>query len=143
MTATAGVWAYNTTIGYSATSGGSYTTVATVKEIDEQKIKRKKIDLTNLTSPSNTEECQAGMVGEDAMKLGIIYAKAQHAALLAIAVSATPNYYWKITLSDGSTALFLGYISEFGQIPKAKVDDIYENDLHLQPVGPVTFTPAA
>ncbi len=133
------VWAYGTTIGYSAIDAGSYTTVLAVDEIDEQKLKRKKIDITHLASPDNTMEYRAGMVEPEAFKIKVQYQAAQHAVLYAMSISATPNRDWKVTFSDATTGTFRGYLSTFPPIPKAKVDDVYEADIEIQPTGKVTY----
>ena len=141
---TPSVLAYGTTIGYATAgsgAGGTYTTLLYVKDLDPKKIKRKKLDTTNLTSPASTDECTAGQVQPEAMKLKVLYLKAQHATLQGLAVNASPLKDWKITLSDGSTGIFTGYISEFDEIPKASLDECYMTDLQIQPTTPILWTP--
>lgn len=136
-------WGYGTTLGYREVGGSTYTTVAKIINIDDKKIKRKKIGITTLDSANHTEECQAGMVEPDAFKFRMIYNKTDHATLLGYANLAAPNKDWKITLSDGSNIAGTGYISEFPESPKAENEKVYENEISIQPVGKWTFTPAS
>lgn len=135
-------WAYNSVVEYSV-DGTSWTEILHVKDFDDQKLKRKKIDTTHLRSPLNTAQARAGMVENEAIKLQVAYAKDQHAALLAMAVANDPNRYWRFTLSEGSFAKFIGYVAEFPIIPKATNDDIYYTDMSIQPTGVVTFEAAS
>lgn len=133
-------WGYGTTLGYSVVSANSYTTVGNIVEIDEKKLKRKRIDITTLGSANHTMESRGGMLDPQEFKFKLQYSKSVHVTLLGMAVEASGNRDWKITLSDGSTAVGTGYISEFSEVPKSTVDDIYENEISIQAIGSWTFT---
>lgn len=136
-------WGYGTTLGYSAVGAGSYTTLTKIVEIDEKKIKTKKINITTLDSPNYTEECRPGMVEVDAFTVKMIWKKTVHNTLLTIAKSSSANRDWKITLSDGSTLVGTGYIAEMSESPKASNEEVYMDNISFQPTGNWVFTPAA
>lgn len=135
-------WAYNTTLGYDDVGETSYTLIGNITEIDEQTLKRANIKTTTLTSANFTETKQAAMIEPGELKLKLQYAKAIHNTLLGIFHNSTPNRDWQITLSDSSTILGTGFISEMTQTPKAVNDAVYEISLTITPTGKWTFTPA-
>ena len=139
-------WGHGTTLGYAAAGtavGGSFTSVAYIKEIDAKTLTRKVVDITVLASASNTEESRAGMITPESFKFTLQYGKTVHAALLAMVVADSPNRAWKITLSDNSTVHGDGFITKFNELPRASNDGVYENDIEIKPIGPWTFTAAA
>lgn len=136
-------WAHGTTLSYASSFGGVYTTLAQVVEIEDVVLKRMKIDTSHLTSSANTKTCRAGMVEPDPFKFKLQYSKTVHATLLAFVSADSPNYFWKITLSDGSTYIVEGFIAEFATVPKATNDNVFENNIAVQPVAAGVFTPGS
>lgn len=143
---TPSTWGVGTTLGYAAvgtTNPNSFTTILRIVEIDEKKIKRKMIKTTTLDSPAYTEECRAGMIEVQPFKLKMIWFKDVHATLLTMAKNRDPNMNWLVTFSDGSTASGPAFISEINEIPKVSIDEVYMDNVELQPTSAWAYTPAA
>ncbi len=88
-----------------------------------------------MLSPSGWEEYIGGLKDAGEVTVTLNYVKTQVAALIA---QQGINQYFKITLGDGSTIAFQGFIDEFGgEIP---VDKQISNDVSCVVTGPVTFT---
>lgn len=107
MAATAGIIGAGVTLGYSATSGGSYTSVAEILEITPPNPTAEKIDFSHAESPGLVKEYKAGFIEAGECALTINFNKTQYNTLDGLRGTAK---YWKITLSDLSTIIFPGFI---------------------------------
>jgi hypothetical protein len=139
MSATAAVHSYGSTLGYSATSGGSYTNVAEVVEVDGPSLQVSEVDVTSLASPSAHKEFLPGLVDPGDIKLKLNLLTSQFSTVWGFAAGRTFKY-WKITLSNGDTAVAYGFIKELH--PSAPDNKQLMADMTIKVSGPITYTPA-
>lgn len=107
MAATSGIIGKGTTLGYSATSGGSYTSILELTEVDPPDPSLMKVDFTN--SQSTNVENQPGFSDPGESGFGGNFIKTEYAALDALRGTAK---YWKITLRDSSTIVWAGWLDK-------------------------------
>jgi len=135
-------WAAGTRVYYANVGSGVYTEIGDVESVDAGKIKRASIKTTNVNPTDKFHTKRKGMKDNDAMKAVIFYAKTLHNTLLSM-FNDDNLYDWKFELSDGSTIVRTGFMSEFEVVPKADVEDVYKNNIAWEFTGPPVFTPAS
>lgn len=129
------------------TAGSSYVNVAQLKTIDFDGIKVDFDDITNMDSPASSfgatfKEYIKTVVDGGSVKMdGVLNpADTTTQALFQNLELAGQNalYYWKVTLTDGSTLVFQGYVESF------QVKDAYNKAITfssgIKIVGPITPT---
>lgn len=126
LAAAAGHGLFGTTIAYpgygsklasGGTAGASYTNVAQLKKVNFSGLKAEFDDITNLDSPSIFKEWMKTVVDGDTVSFDGVMNPADpttQALLTNIATSGSAAlFFWKITLTNGSTLVFTGYVSDF------------------------------
>lgn len=140
MARTAAISGKGTTLSIapdSAGSAGSYTDVGEVIEISQPAVNSDLVDATHFTSDSDFgDTISTGWKKGDDVPFKINYVKAQASTLYG----AVGTYSWfKITLPDGSTYVFPGYLTKFGGDPVAMRDRITTSG-NMQLAGDMIFT---
>ncbi|TCG08378.1 phage tail protein [Paraburkholderia steynii] len=132
---------YDTTGGSAYTSGGTatpntWTNVGNFKTIKGFDGKPAKLDATNLASTA--KEFRAGLVdpGSFSFDVDVDNSDAGQLALQAYRVSAAIVNY-KLTLPNGHTATFAGYVESFPW--DGGVDKLLSATVNIVITGPVTF----
>jgi predicted secreted protein len=108
---------YGSKLANGGTTGASYTNVAQLKKINFSGLKAEFDDITNLDSPNIFKEWMKTIVDGDTVQFdGVLNpADPTSQALLSnigTAGSAALNY-WKISLTNGSTLIFQGYVQDY------------------------------
>ena len=98
-------------------AGTSYTNIGQLKKFAFNGIKGEFDDITNLDSPDIFKEWMKTIVDGDAVTLDGVMNPADPTMAnlltnLQTAGAAALNY-WQITLTDGSTLVFKGYVQDF------------------------------
>jgi hypothetical protein len=137
MSASAAIHSYGTTIAYSTTSGGSYTTIGEVHDLDEdQNVPEFKV--TNFGSPSATHEFRPKMIdpGEASGKGN--YVNSIYSTLFGYQQTRTILWF-KITTPDNSVANGQAWVSKLKKTEPD--DDGVKQEFTVRKTGPWTFTP--
>jgi hypothetical protein len=130
------------------TAGSSYTNVAQLKNIKFSGIKAAFDKITNLDSPTGGggnavfEEYIKTMVDGDSVTFDFVFNNSDpsmQGLLTNLQLGGqSALYFWKITLTSGSTLVFQGYASDF------KIDVAYDKAIvgngSIKLVGPITAT---
>jgi hypothetical protein len=107
---------YGSKLASGGTAGTTYTNVAQLKKCSFSGLKAEFDDITNLDSPSLFKEWMKTVVDGDTVTFDGVMNPADpttQALLTNLAASgANSLYYWKITLTNGSTLVFQGYVQE-------------------------------
>jgi hypothetical protein len=105
------------TLANGGTAGTSYTTVGQLKKFAFSGLKADSDDITNLSSPTINKEWLKTIVDSDNVTFSGVLNPADPTfqALLTNLYTAgqTANNYWQITLTDGSTLVFQGFVLDF------------------------------
>ncbi len=132
---------YSSTLGYSTTSGGSYTTVGGLKNI-KWALKNPTTDASALEDTFIVRLNKRGDLGT--ITADGLFRKTIFAVLFAAAIARPPTkYYWKITTADTSvTGPFYAAIADLSiDVPD---DDVVMANISLETSYPgslPTFTP--
>lgn len=108
---------YGSHLASGGTTGASYTNVAQLKKVNFSGLKAEFDDITNLDSPTIFKEWMKTIVDGDTVTFDGVMNPADpttQSLLSNIALAgANALYYWKITLTNGSTLVFQGYVQDF------------------------------
>lgn len=144
MASTETIMSYSSTLTYSTTSGGAYTTLGGMKNI-RWAGKNPSTDASALEDTFIVRLAKRGDFGT--ITADGLFRKTQFAILFTAFIARPPTkYYWKITTSDGSVAgPFYGNLSELNQdVPD---DDVIQCSLSIETSAVAgsspTFTPGA
>lgn len=138
MAASSAVIGYNSGIGESATSGGTYTDLAEVLSIDDG-LDVKPVKVSHLKSDNATHEYAPGMIEPGTINLELNFYKTQYASILSVLRTVR---YWKITTSDGSITALKGFYQKLMK-KVADGDDRITATVSMKVSGLPTFTAAA
>jgi hypothetical protein len=136
MAASSAITGKGATLGYSATSGGSYTLLSEVVDCNIPEITFPGVEKTHYTSDNSRIEKTPtgwGELGDNSVQLN--YVKAQTTTLYTLVGQLK---WWKLTLSDGSTYVWNGWISKLGH-PVPNKDRILQTGAFTN-TGDITFT---
>lgn len=100
-----------TTLGHATTSGGSYTTVSEVIDVNFPEPEAADVETSHYTTANGINEYMPGWVEGGDVEFEVNYNKVEYPLLQAIFKT---KLYWKITLPDASTLIFHGYINKLG-----------------------------
>lgn len=109
MAASSGVHSYGSTLGYADTSGGSYTSVGEVIDIDHSWNPAKATKFTHLNSDNAANEYKPGLAEPGTMKATVNYTKTAYNACYGLYRSLK---YWKITSPDSGNMIIYGFITD-------------------------------
>ena len=126
------------TVGHSTTSGGSYTTITGVMDVQTPKIKAKITERTALSDDNQLKGVAHNEIGQ--LTIQARHNKTEIAAFLGLITAAT-RLYWKITDSEGNTWGGQGWAAEVGEA--YKLGDDVAVDMMVEADGPWVYTPAA
>ena len=108
---------YGSKLASGGTTGASYTNVAQLKKFNFSGLKAEFDDITNLDSPSIFKEWMKTIVDGDTVSFDGVMNPADpttQALLTNIATAGSAAlFFWKITLTNGSTLIFTGYVQDF------------------------------
>jgi hypothetical protein len=138
MSATQAIIGASTTLGYGSTLGGSYTSYGEVVDVKQPGGQVGKVEATHYTSPNFEKEWLSQKWKErDDVGLKLNYFKSQQTLLES---HLGLQQFFKITLPDGSTWVFPGFMAKIGgEIPnQGKV----ECEASITVTGAPTFTAA-
>jgi hypothetical protein len=127
---------FGVALGYSA-DGVTYTDVAKVVDITppEPSVGKSKSTHNATANATHTYEPTLIEPGENDVK--ILFAKAVHAVLDGFFWSRATKF-WKITLAEGSTQTFQGFIMNLGT--PTPMEDQVQTTMKMCVTGKVTFT---
>jgi hypothetical protein len=104
-------------IAYADTLAGSYTTVFGTVDINLPERELEEEEVTNDDSADYTKDFEPGLYDPGSASFTYKYQKTQYTALETLFQLATvpatrvdATKFWKVTLVDGSTAIFQGYL---------------------------------
>lgn len=140
MSATAAIIGKGTTLGYEAyppPGSPAFTAIAEVYDVGFPEVNVTDVEATNYTSPNGHKEWIPGWLDGGDLPVKINFFKTVQATIeTLVGVKKT----WLITMPDGSTWQFPGYIKKRGgAIPN---NDRVTMDVMIKVAGPATFTPA-
>ncbi|APF87599.1 phage tail protein [Ralstonia solanacearum] len=124
-------------------SGGTtptYTQVTNVSDISGFDGKATAIDTTTLSSTAKEKTLGLQDWGSVTLATDINLKEPSHMALLTAKKSGALTGF-RVTLSDGSTLVFMAFVMQFPI--SAKVDSVYKGNIVLEITGDITVTPAA
>jgi hypothetical protein len=123
-------------IAHSETSGGTYTKIANLVDLDMASLlQAEDIDVSHMESVDQIEETEPGWAAGQEFTATWQYAKAVNATVYAL---FRQKKFWKVTFSDGSTWVFPGYLKDFGNTVERK--GIITLSLTMKIAGAPTFT---
>lgn len=135
MSATSGLIGKGTTLGYSATSGGTYTLLAEVLNVSVPEINVAHVEATHYTSPNNFID-KKSIVWQDVNDLNIEVNYTANDTPTLYSLVGTDKY-WKITLSDSHTFTFPGFLSKLGAAIPNK--DMVKTSLGVTVTGQIVY----
>jgi hypothetical protein len=138
MAATVATIGFGMTLGYCATSNGSYTTLVDLIEIKPAGLKVGVADATHHASPNAAMESAPGLIDFEPLDFKISWTKTAQPAMTAL---LRLSRYWKVTYPDGSTDVFPGFIIEIAAATPIK--ERMETHVKIHPTGLSTFTAAS
>ena len=103
---------YGYTIGYSATSGGTYTNLAEVLDVKPGKKTGAKVEVLSNTSANFYPDKIPGVKSEGDWDVKLVYAAGGRAAIDALFM--VPQYFKFIRPNGTTTQTFFGFICEIG-----------------------------
>lgn len=129
-------------------AGSAYTNVAQLKNIDFDGIKCDFDEITNMDSPTGGaglsifKEYLKTVIDGGSVKFDGVLNPADPTTQALFTnlqlAGQTALYYWKVTLTDGSTLVFQGYVENF------QIKDVYNKAISfsggLKIVGPINPT---
>lgn len=128
-----------TTLSHCATSSGTYVTIAEVFTVELPSVKTEQVKVTHYGSTSLFHEYISGFKDGGEVNFELNYYKTEHATLDGL--QGVQPMFWKVTLPDGSTDQFPGFLDALGaSIPN---EDKITSKGTLKVTGAPTFTPAA
>jgi len=139
MARSSGMPGAGTTIGMGVLDSGSYTLIGEVKAWNDLPLTAAKCDLTHLTSDDHAEESQAGDIAVGEARIRINFVGAQYATI-DTAFAARLSLDWELTLPDGSTRTFQGWIASPGALDVPNNNDPITAEITVQGTGLPTFT---
>ena len=103
---------YGTTLAYGESAGAEDNLVGEIYDINLPPITRAKVDFTNNDSPDETEELKPGLLqlGDVTFNMNLTAESYSDLDSLARSTRATCQKAWLITLPDGSTQPFTGFV---------------------------------
>jgi predicted secreted protein len=108
---------YGSKLASGGVTGAAYTNVAQLKKFNFSGLKAEFDDITNLDSPSIFKEWMKTVVDGDTVSFDGVMNPADpttQALLTNIATAGSAAlFFWKITLTNGSTLIFQGYVQDF------------------------------
>jgi hypothetical protein len=128
---------YGTSIGYADTAEGSYTTLADVVDITPPEEEVDDIETTTHSSTNKVRTYQGGLIEPGETDVVIQFDKTIYGTLRGLRGA---KKFWKITIPDGSTQVFAGYIKKIG--PETPLDDIVTVNLTMMVAGDPTYRAA-
>ena len=139
MAATKSILGAGTTLGHCTTSGGSYITIAEAFSVEIPSVKTEQVKVTHYGSTGMFHEYISGFRDGGEVTFELNYFKTEHATLDGLQ-GVTPMF-WKVTLPDGSTSTFPGFLDSLGvSIP---IEDKMVTKGAIKVTGAATFVPAA
>lgn len=108
---------YGSHLGSGGTTGAAYTNVAQLKKINFSGLKADFDEITNLDSPTIFKEYMKTVVDGDTVTFDGVMNPADPTTQALLTNIGTPGlsalFFWKISLTNGSTLVFQGYVSDF------------------------------
>jgi predicted secreted protein len=108
---------YGSKLASGGTTGSPYVNVAQLKKVNFSGLKADFDDITNLDSPTIFKEYMKTVVDGDTVQFDGVMNPADPTTQSLLANIAIPGsaalYFWKITLTNGSTLVFTGYVQDF------------------------------
>lgn len=114
-------------LGYGASSGGSFTSFAEIRDFTPPKLEVADVKNTNHDTAGVTHSYQPGWIEPGSLELKLVYAGAQHNTLTGFL--RTIQWY-KITYPNGGTEIFQGYIKAIGRT--CPIEDIMETEVTIK-----------
>lgn len=137
---------YGKKIAYSATEGGSYTEVDGTVEVNLPERELGTAEATNDDSPDFHKDYLPGLYEPGTVSFTYRYGKTLFAAVETVfqlanvaATRASATKFWKVTLPEGSTATFKGFLVKH-DLPM-EIEDVITVEAEIQVIGKITFTP--
>lgn len=128
---------FGTIIEHSA-DGTTFVAVADLTDIKPPKKSASKVKTTTHSTPDNTHTYRSGLSEPGDLELKAKYSKTAYAAIDALyKVTST----WRITYTDGSKLVGMGYVSDV-DAPSAPMDDDSEFSFKIVNTGKWVFTAA-
>lgn len=139
---------YGKHIAYSDTEAGSYTAIAGTVDINLPERELSAEEVTNDDSPNFHKQYIPGMYEPGTVSFTYRYNTTSFAALEAIyqlaSVAGTrtsATKWWKVTLSDGSTATFRGFLTAHNLPLEIEGSPIVESEIQVD--GAMEYTAAS
>ncbi|MBV8781387.1 MAG: hypothetical protein JO353_08320 [Phycisphaerae bacterium] len=133
-TGTGAIIGAGSSLAYSATSGGSYSALSELIKIGFPKSSVAKIKATNMQSLNLTSEYIAGFKDTAELSFEANYLKAD---MTTYQTQLRVQQWWKITLPDGSTFTFPGFLAEIDGDTEAEAKITVKGK--LQVTGAITW----
>lgn len=109
MAVSSGTHSYGSTLGYATTSGGSYTSVGEVIDVEHSWNPAKAVKFTHLNSDNAANEYKPGLIEPGTMKATVNYNKTDYNALYGLRRTLR---YWKVTSPDSGNMYIYGFITD-------------------------------
>lgn len=127
---------------YSTDSGSNYTELTDLRSMGPPgDPEAPKVDVTPLNPTSNTREKRIGLFDSGMFSFKQYYNKTRYSALRTLFTNRT-LVRWKITMPEGSTNVYDGYLSKCTSSDMGNPDDPLMIDCQVEITGAVTFTAA-
>jgi predicted secreted protein len=108
---------YGSKLASGGAAGSSYTNIAQLKKVNFSGLKAEFDDITNLDSPTIFKEYMKTVVDGDTVTFDGVLNPADPTSQSLLTNIGTAGsaalYYWRITLTNGSTLIFQGYVQDF------------------------------
>lgn len=108
---------YGSKLASGGTTGAAYTNVAQLKKCSFSGLKADFDEITNLDSPTIFKEYMKTVVDGDTVQFDGVLNPADATTQALLTNISTPGsaalFFWRITLTNGSTLIFQGYVQDF------------------------------
>jgi len=135
-------------IAYCDTVNGTYIKVAGSQDITTPERELGKAETTNDDSEDFTKDYQPALYEPGTASFKYVYGATQYAALDAVFLLATvaatrpqATKFWKVTLPDGATKTFKGFLTKHSDPLEMEGTVIVECEIQVR--SKVTYTPPA
>ena len=134
-----GILTKDTTLSYSATSGGSYTQVPDLQEVPDFAADVDRVEITTLAD--GARRYKKGIKDYGELEFTFLYdnsgAQSNYRLLRALEEEDT-NAFWKVAFPDGTTLAFQGEVST--GINGAGAGDVYQLTATISLTSDITVT---
>lgn len=108
---------YGSKLASGGTTGAAYTNVGQLKKVNFSGLKAEFDDITNLDSPTIFKEWMKTIVDGDTVSFDGVMNPSDPTTQSLLTNLATAGqaalFFWKLTLTNGSTLIFQGYVQDF------------------------------